>query len=107
MTLPANSGASSSVSLYTALTTTRFKMKPQSTGWDLHGTIVSRIPPHSPDFNKPIEHVFHQMKDLLREKLYNCTEDVTAEMVQDWILEIWHDPKTITKGFNCKGCEQP
>lgn len=51
------------------------------------------IPPHSPDFNKPIEHVFHQLKDLLREKLYNCTEEVTAEMVQDWILEIWNEDR--------------
>ena len=50
-----------------------------------------KIPPHSPDFNKPIEHIFHQLKDLLRDKLYNCTEVVTAELVQDWILEIWNN----------------
>jgi beta-xylosidase len=50
-----------------------------------------KIPPHSPDFNKPIEHVFHQIKDKLREKLYGCTEVVTAEKVQEWILEIWND----------------
>ncbi len=50
-----------------------------------------KIPPHSPDFNKPIEHVFHQIKDKLREKLYGCTEVVTAEKVQQWILEIWGD----------------
>lgn len=50
-----------------------------------------KIPPHSPDFNKPIEHIFHQLKDLLRDKLYNCTEEVTAELVQDWILEIWNN----------------
>jgi len=49
------------------------------------------IPPHSPDFNKPIEHIFHQLKDLLRDRLYNCTEAVTAQKVQDWILEIWSD----------------
>lgn len=59
----------------------------QRMGFAYHQRVV--IPTHSPDFNKPIEHVFHQIKDRLMERLYECAQPVTAQLVQDWILDIW------------------
>lgn len=53
-----------------------------------------KITPHSADFAKPIEHVFHQIKELLCERFYNSTETVTAQLVQQWIREIWEDDIT-------------
>lgn len=55
-------------------------------GFNFHQRI--EIPPRSPDFNKPIEHVFNQVKEKLRDRLYECAEPVTPHLVQDWVMDI-------------------
>lgn len=47
------------------------------------------IPAHSPDFNKPVEHSFHRIKDLLRETYLDQMEVVDAKKVQEWVRKIF------------------
>ena len=47
------------------------------------------IPPHSPDFNQPIEHVFHTIKSELRDELYAYGDVVDAKWVQDTVRKIF------------------
>lgn len=47
------------------------------------------IPPYSPDFNKPIEHVFHQMKDKLRVKIYQHNGPLEVKQLRKWVVEIF------------------
>lgn len=63
-------------------------------GMTRHQRII--IPPHSPDMNKPIEHVFNQIKQKLAERFYNYTEVVTAEMVQEWVRDIFENEISTT-----------
>lgn len=57
------------------------------------------IPVHSPDFNKPIEHVFHIIKERLGQKIYNHVGSVDAKLLQKWVLEIFKSirPSSIAK----------
>lgn len=48
------------------------------------------IPPHSPDFNKPIEHVFNRIKQQLRERIYSHVGVLEPAMLQDWVVEIFY-----------------
>ena len=44
------------------------------------------IPPHSPDFNKPIEHVWNQIKRKILVRLYQeVGVKLTAELAQEWV----------------------
>jgi hypothetical protein len=61
-------------------------------GMSRHQRIV--IPPHSPDMNKPIEHVFHQIKQKLAERFYKSTEEITAHTVQEWVRDIFENEIT-------------
>jgi transposase len=46
------------------------------------------IPPHSPDFNKPIEHVWNQIKRKLLARIYKESEvQLTPQMAQEWVAE--------------------
>lgn len=47
------------------------------------------IPTHSPDFNKPIEHVFNQIKEKLCEYIYDSHEVLTPELLQQWVVLIF------------------
>jgi hypothetical protein len=47
------------------------------------------IPTHSPDFNKPIEHVFNLIKTQLRERIYSHVGELKPAMLQDWVVEIF------------------
>ena len=47
------------------------------------------IPAHSPDFNKPIEHIFNRIKEQLREKYLEKMEVVNAQKVQGWVRDIF------------------
>lgn len=57
------------------------------TGCAYHVRIVT--PSHSSDFCKPIHHENCHIKDRLMQQLYACVEHVTAQLVQDWILDRW------------------
>ena len=48
------------------------------------------IPVHSPDFNKPIEHVFHLIKERLGHKIYNHMGSVDAKLLQKWVMDIFN-----------------
>ena len=53
------------------------------------------IPPHSPDFNKPIEHVFNQIKRTLLDRLYRSHHDeLTPAIAQQWVLEAFQQVTT-------------
>lgn len=47
------------------------------------------IPTYSPDFNKPIEHVFHQMKDKLRNRIYQHQGPLDVQQLRRWVLDIF------------------
>eukprot|EP00878_Enallax_costatus_P042968 GHUV01050501.1.p2 GENE.GHUV01050501.1~~GHUV01050501.1.p2 ORF type:complete len:196 (+),score=62.87 GHUV01050501.1:746-1333(+) len=47
------------------------------------------IPAHSPDFSKPIEHIFNRIKEQLREKYLEKMEVVAAQKVQEWVRTIF------------------
>lgn len=47
------------------------------------------IPPYSPDFNKPIEHVFHQMKQKLGDRIYHHTGPLEVQDLRQWVLDIF------------------
>lgn len=64
----------------------------QRMGFSYHQRV--RIPVKSPDFNKPIEHVFHQIKDKLRERLYENILPVDGQLVQQWVRDIWQNEIT-------------
>lgn len=49
------------------------------------------IPTYSPDFNKPIEHVFNQIKEKLRIRLYQHKGPVTATLLQQWVVDVWEN----------------
>lgn len=57
------------------------------------------IPVHSPDFNKPIEHIFHIIKERLGEKIYNHLGPVDAQLLQQWVVQIFSSipPSSIAK----------
>lgn len=42
-----------------------------------------KIPPHSPDFNQPIEHIFNRLKAELRNELYAYGDVVDGKWVQE------------------------
>jgi transposase len=49
-------------------------------------------PQHSPDFNKPIEHCWNQLKKKLLTKVYQAYDAVvTPELAQTWVLEAWNE----------------
>lgn len=48
------------------------------------------IPTHSPDFNKPIEHVFNRIKQHLRERIYSHVGELLPVMLQNWVVEIFN-----------------
>lgn len=50
-----------------------------------------RIPPRSPDLNKPVEHMFHRIKAGIRERLYTNNELLTPQMVQQWVVDIFFE----------------
>lgn len=46
------------------------------------------IPPHSPDFNKPIEHTWNQVKSKILARLYRESDvELTPQMAQQWVAE--------------------
>lgn len=48
-------------------------------------------PEHSPDFNKPIEHCWNQIKQKLLRRVYESYDVVlTPAMAQQWVLEAWY-----------------
>lgn len=52
-------------------------------------------PTHSPDFNKPIEHCFNQIKQKLLNKLNaECDVECTPEIAQEWVAEAFYSIKT-------------
>jgi hypothetical protein len=54
-----------------------------------------KIPPHSPDFNKPIEHSFNQIKRVLLEKVNeNCDLELINELAQEWVLDAFNNIAT-------------
>ena len=53
-----------------------------------------KIPVHSPDFNKPIEHVFNIIKEQLRQRIYFHVGGVSAAMLQQWVVEIFEGIST-------------
>ena len=54
-----------------------------------------KTPAHSPDFNKPVEHIFNQIKNKLLDKLYHEYDTpLTPERAQKLVLEAF---KSITK----------
>lgn len=50
-----------------------------------------KIPQHSPDFNKPIEHTFHRLKEMLREDYLSGNQVLTAQEVQEWVRDIFEN----------------
>lgn len=50
---------------------------------------VVLIPTYSPDFNKVIEHIFHRLKVLLRQKIYEHQGFINSELVQQWVQELF------------------
>lgn len=48
------------------------------------------IPVHSPDFNKPIEHVFNYIKEQLRQRIYDHVGPVSAAELQQWVVQIFN-----------------
>lgn len=45
-----------------------------------------RIPTHSPDFNKPVEHTFNRIKKKLLDRMYEESDtEVTPAMAQQWV----------------------
>lgn len=55
-------------------------------GYSQHSHV--KTPPHSPDFNKPIEHCFNQIKRTLLERVVEeCDVALTPELAQQWVLE--------------------
>jgi hypothetical protein len=72
---------------------TQAKAKPRVMGMGA-GQYLS-ITPNSPDFNKPVEHTFHQIKKKLHNKMYaHSGEALTPEMAQHWVLEAFEAVKT-------------
>lgn len=61
---------------------------------DFHHKQKLEIPVHSPDFNKPIEHVFHTIKEELAKKIYNHLGTVDAKLLQKWVVEIFNSIPT-------------
>lgn len=61
------------------------------------------IPPHSPDFNQPIEHVFNTIKSELRNELYEYNGVVDGKWVQDTVAKIF---KKIKKSSIRKNVEK-
>lgn len=48
-------------------------------------------PAHSPDFNKPIEHCWNQIKRKLLDKVYHSHKVLlTAALARQWVLEAWN-----------------
>lgn len=47
------------------------------------------IPTHSPDFNKPIEHVFNRIKQQLRERIYSHVGVLEPAELQNWVVDIF------------------
>lgn len=56
------------------------------------------IPTHSPDFNKPVEHIFHRIKAGIRERLYSNNDLLTPEMVQQWVVDIFFEQQADPQG---------
>lgn len=48
------------------------------------------IPTHSPDFNKPIEHVFNRIKQQLRDRIYAHAGELEPAELQDWVVAIFN-----------------
>lgn len=49
-----------------------------------------KTPPHSPDFNKPIEHCWNQIKNKLLSKIYQAhTTELTPALAQQWVRDAW------------------
>jgi transposase len=53
-----------------------------------------QTPPHSPDFNKPIEHCWNQIKSKVLSKLYRAYDvELTAALAQQMVQEAWNEIK--------------
>lgn len=49
-----------------------------------------KTPAHSPDFNKPIEHCWNQLKQKLLTMVYQaCDVRLTPAMAQQWVQDAW------------------
>lgn len=49
-----------------------------------------QTPQHSPDFNKPIEHCWNQLKNKLLSRIYQEYDaQLTPAMAQQWVKEAW------------------
>mgnify|MGYP006186104099 FL=1 len=59
-----------------------------------------KIPAHSPDFNKPIEHVFNRIKQLLREEYLDKQEVLTAKKVQQMVRDIFENQLLLDEKAN-------
>lgn len=58
-----------------------------------HGQHVE-TPPHSPDFNKPIEHSWNQIKSKLLRKIYEGYDVcMTPQLAQEWVKEVFFSIK--------------
>lgn len=53
-----------------------------------------RIPAYSPDFNKPIEHTFHRMKDLLVDNYLDKDEEIDGKRLQEIVYDIFKNQLT-------------
>ena len=53
------------------------------------------IPANSPDFNKPVEHTFNQIKKKLLDRLYaQSGQELTPKLAQEWTLQAFKAVKT-------------
>lgn len=52
------------------------------------------IPPHSPDFNKVIEHVFNHIKHAVSVQCYTHQGPVDARMLQKWVRDAFSSIST-------------
>jgi hypothetical protein len=60
---------------------------PMGIDWTQH----VKTPAHSPDFNKPIEHCWGQIKRKLLDRLYwEHNVLLTPELAREWVLEAWN-----------------
>lgn len=50
-----------------------------------------KTPGHSPDFNKPIEHCWNQIKRKLLNRVYESYDVMlTPALAQQWVVEAWN-----------------
>lgn len=62
-------------------------------GYSRHAHV--KTPPHSPDFNKPVEHIFNQIKRSLLERVNEDYDvELSPELAQEWVLDSFNNITT-------------